>query len=126
MEKDSTETPAASFELDKWIEKLRRCELIKENEVKAIYLRCCDVLNLEENIVDVEAPATICGDIHGQFPDLLEIFALGGELPDTNYVFLGDFVDRGIHSVEVFLLLMALKVKYPERIHLIRGNHESR
>ena len=50
MEKDNTETPAADFELDKWIEKLRKCELIKENEVKAIYLRCCDILNLEDNI----------------------------------------------------------------------------
>ena len=56
----------------------------------------------------------------------MELFKVGGEVPDTNYLFLGDFVDRGFNSVESFLLLLALKVRYPERITLIRGNHESR
>ena len=56
----------------------------------------------------------------------MELFQVGGECPDTNYLFMGDFVDRGNNSVETFLLLLALKVRYPERITLIRGNHESR
>jgi serine/threonine-protein phosphatase 4 catalytic subunit len=65
-------------------------------------------------------------DIHGQFHDLIELFKTGGDCPSTNYVFVGDFVDRGFFSVETFLLLLALKVRYPDRITLIRGNHESR
>lgn len=66
------------------------------------------------------------GDIHGQFYDLKELFAVGGDCPYTNYLFMGDFVDRGFYSVESFLLLLTLKVRYPDRIFLIRGNHESR
>ena len=57
---------------------------------------------------------------------MIELFKVGGEIPYTNYLFLGDYVDRGYNSVETFLLLIALKVQYPERIFLIRGNHESR
>lgn len=56
----------------------------------------------------------------------MELFKVGGECPETNYLFLGDYVDRGHNSVETFLLLLALKVRFPERIILIRGNHESR
>ena len=57
------------------------------------------------------SPAQICGDIHGQFYDLKELFKVGGDVPDTNYLFMGDFVDRGFYSVETFLLLLALKVQ---------------
>jgi len=56
----------------------------------------------------------------------MELFRVGGDCPDVNYLFLGDFVDRGYYSVETWLLLLALKVRYPKRIFLIRGNHESR
>ena len=76
--------------------------------------------------MQVDAPVTICGDIHGQFHDLMELFRVGGDVPDTNYLFMGDFVDRGFYSLESFLLLLCLKVRYPDRMTLIRGNHESR
>lgn len=115
-----------SSDLDRQIEQLRRCDIIKESEVKDLCQKAMEILMEESNVQRVDAPVTICGDIHGQFYDLKELFKVGGDCPDTNYLFLGDFVDRGFYSVESFLLLLALKVRYPDRITLIRGNHESR
>eukprot|EP01100_Stratorugosa_tubuloviscum_P006866 TRINITY_DN290_c1_g2_i2.p1 TRINITY_DN290_c1_g2~~TRINITY_DN290_c1_g2_i2.p1 ORF type:complete len:264 (-),score=89.26 TRINITY_DN290_c1_g2_i2:85-876(-) len=113
-------------DLDRQIEKLLRCEIITEEEVKDLCNKAREILIQESNVQSVDSPVTICGDIHGQFFDLKELFKVGGFCPKTNYLFLGDFVDRGYNSVETFLLLLALKVRYPDRIFLIRGNHESR
>ncbi|KAJ3228397.1 Serine/threonine-protein phosphatase 4 catalytic subunit [Clydaea vesicula] len=113
-------------DLDRQISLLNKCQLIKESEVKDLCQKAREILIEESNVQRVDAPVTICGDIHGQFFDLQELFKVGGACPDTNYLFMGDFVDRGFYSVETFLLLLALKVRYPDRITLLRGNHESR
>lgn len=105
---------------------LRACRPIPEAQVRELCYKARELLIEEGNVVGVDAPVTICGDIHGQFHDLMELFRVGGDVPDTNYLFMGDFVDRGFYSLESFLLLLCLKVRYPDRITLIRGNHESR
>ncbi|KAI9679222.1 MAG: hypothetical protein M1817_005241 [Caeruleum heppii] len=113
-------------DLDKAIAQLRACRPIPEPQVRELCYKARELLIEEGNVVGVDAPVTICGDIHGQFHDLMELFRVGGDVPETNYLFMGDFVDRGFYSLESFLLLLCLKVRYPDRITLIRGNHESR
>ena len=69
-----------------------------------------EILSKESNVQEVKCPVTVCGDVHGQFHDLMELFRIGGKSPDTNYLFMGDYVDRGYYSVETVALLVALKV----------------
>ena len=75
-------------------------------------------------LLELEAPIKICGDVHGQFYDLLRILEFGGYPPDANYLFLGDYVDRGKQSLETICLLLSYKIKYPENFFMTRGNHE--
>lgn len=82
-------------------------------------------LSKKKNILDLKTPITVCGDIHGQFDDMLQIFRLGGLPPLTTYLFLGDYVDRGTNSLNVVLFLCGLKIKFPKSVFLLRGNHES-
>lgn len=100
--------------------------LLKEHELRQLCDEVKNLLKEESNVVMIKAPVVIFGDIHGQFQDLLEMLKVGGPLPETNYCFMGDFVDRGYYSVETFTYLMILKFKYPDQVTLLRGNHESR
>ena len=113
-------------DLEVCISTLMNCQLLKENQVKFLCDKAREILVEESNVQPVKAPVTICGDIHGQLHDLLELFKIGGLVPDTNYLFMGDYVDRGYYSVETVSLLVCLKVRYPKRITILRGNHESR
>ncbi|PSN39263.1 Serine/threonine-protein phosphatase 6 catalytic subunit [Blattella germanica] len=113
-------------DIDKWIDIAKECKYLPENDLKKLCDMVCDLLLEESNIQPVSTPVTVCGDIHGQFYDLEELFRNGGPVPDTNYIFMGDFVDRGYYSLETFTRLLTLKAKWSDRITLLRGNHESR
>jgi serine/threonine-protein phosphatase 2A catalytic subunit len=114
------------MDLERWLTKLQQGTALTEPEVKALTDLARTRLLEESNVQPVQAPVTVCGDIHGQWHDLMELFKIGGVAPDTNYLFMGDYVDRGYYSVETVSLLVCLKVRYPDRVHILRGNHESR
>ncbi|KAG9327626.1 hypothetical protein KVV02_006330 [Mortierella alpina] len=114
------------LDLDACIHSLYQRQLLAESVIKEICEKTKELLMSESNVVHIKAPVTVVGDIHGQFYDLLEIFKIGGYCPDTNYLFLGDYVDRGLYSVETMSILTCLKLRWPDRVQLVRGNHESR
>ncbi|GMJ06744.1 hypothetical protein HRI_004343600 [Hibiscus trionum] len=114
------------MDLDQWIAKVKEGQHLSEDELQILCEYVKEILIEESNVQPVNSPVTVCGDIHGQFHDLMKLFQTGGHVPDTNYIFMGDFVDRGYNSLEVFTILLLLKARYPANITLLRGNHESR
>ena len=98
---------------------------ISEREVITVIDKAFPIIEKEESMLELEPPLYICGDIHGQFYDLLRVFEILKYPPESKFLFLGDYVDRGKRSLECILLLLCLKIKYPSKIFLLRGNHES-
>ncbi|CAD8207099.1 unnamed protein product [Paramecium pentaurelia] len=97
---------------------------LSEAEVRGLCIKARDIFISQPILLELEAPLKICGDVHGQYFDLLRLFEYGGYPPESNYLFLGDYVDRGKQSLETICLMLAYKIKYPENFFLLRGNHE--
>ncbi|KAI1720502.1 calcineurin-like phosphoesterase domain-containing protein [Ditylenchus destructor] len=97
---------------------------MSENEIRLLCNKTREIFLSQPILLELQAPLKICGDTHGQYGDLLRLFEYGGFPPEANYLFLGDYVDRGKQSLETICLLLAYKIKYPENFFLLRGNHE--
>ncbi|KAH9362978.1 hypothetical protein HPB48_014240 [Haemaphysalis longicornis] len=97
---------------------------LTEHEMRDLCLKSRELFLRQPALLELVAPLKILGDIHGQYRDLLELFDFGGSPEETCYLFLGDYVDRGKQSLETMCLLLAYKLKYPEKFFLLRGNHE--
>lgn len=122
----------AEFNLDSFLERLvaaRGARVIRpvemsEAELMALCQQTADLFKEQPMLLELAAPVKIVGDVHGQYYDLLRLFEFAGFPPEANYLFLGDYVDRGKQSIETVALCMAYKLKYPENFFMIRGNHE--
>ena len=100
--------------------------LLKKKEILWLINKIKIIFESQPVFLELIPPLTICGDIHGQFRDLLRLFEINKYPDDINYLFLGDYVDRGESSINTICLLFAYKIKYPKNIFLLRGNHECR
>jgi serine/threonine-protein phosphatase PP1 catalytic subunit len=124
---------ARSLDVDDYIQRLldvgytgkvSKSLCLKNPEIVAICQAAREVFLSQPTLIELSPPVKIVGDVHGQYSDLIRLFEMCGFPPTSNYLFLGDYVDRGKQSLETFLLLLCYKIKYPENFFLLRGNHE--
>ena len=104
--------------------KVSKSLCLKNSEITAVCLAARDIFLSQPTLIELTPPVKIVGDVHGQYSDLIRLFEMCGFPPAANYLFLGDYVDRGKQSLETILLLLCYKIKYPENFFLLRGNHE--
>jgi len=123
--------PAMDFNIDGILKKMLKLFNnpsapleMPESQLRKLCMAARDVIMSQPVLPELSAPVNICGDIHGQFEDFIEQMKIVGIPPQQSYLFLGDYVDRGKRSLETICLLFAFKVKYPDNIFLLRGNHE--
>jgi serine/threonine-protein phosphatase 6 catalytic subunit len=114
------------MKLEEWAELTNNCKYLPEKDLRELCTLVSDILVEESNVQPVSTPVTVCGDIHGQYYDLMELLRVSKNPPETGFIFMGDFVDRGYYSIETLTKLLVMKVMYPDKITLLRGNHESR
>jgi serine/threonine-protein phosphatase PP1 catalytic subunit len=98
---------------------------LEEQQIISLCVVARSIFMDQSSLIEISGPLKVCGDIHGQYYDLLRIFDYGGYPPESNYLFLGDYVDRGKQNIETICLLLAYKIKYPQNFFMLRGNHES-
>ncbi|EAY08378.1 Ser/Thr protein phosphatase, putative [Trichomonas vaginalis G3] len=99
--------------------------VIDQNDILWLCTQIEKILRNEPPVLFLEAPITVVGDLHGKLDDLNKVLEIGGSPRNNKFLFLGDYVDRGKNSVEVIVKLLCLKIKYPDNVYLLRGNHES-
>ncbi|KAF2402752.1 Metallo-dependent phosphatase [Trichodelitschia bisporula] len=104
--------------------KVTKTVVLKNAEIHAICRAAQEVFLSQPSLLELSPPVKIVGDVHGQYTDLIRMFEMCGFPPHSNFLFLGDYVDRGKQSLETILLLLCYKLKYPENFFLLRGNHE--
>lgn len=114
-----------SFDPVEIISKIKNDQMLEESEIKELIIQSMNLFIEDSNILLLNSPITICGDIHGQLEDLFKLFEVSGGDDRRKYLFMGDFVDRGYYSIDTICYLLALRLAYGN-VYLLRGNHESR